>query len=762
MDSISNFLDIQYYGNSIAQWATALLRILLSIIVGVVLYKFFGQWMKSLVKKSDSKLDDVIIDMVEEPVVVLIFLVGLRLSIRQLTLSEAITFWTDSTFEFFVPVIILWFIVRLIDAIYDEYGRGKGLIYMIISRTALFLLCGVVVLCLIIYMKSQPSHCYSNCAGANLIGMDLSDSDFSYDNYVEANLRDADLSNTNLTGADLSGATLVDAVLNNAVLHNAKLIGADLSGADLRGATLTHANLSGAILDNADMTRTDLTITKLDGASFQGTKMVEAKLSRVDLSGAYLPRSDLSGADLRRANLSGSWLSDANLSGAFLINCEISGAWLNLANLTGADLTESSLSGASLIGSRLSSANLRGSQLVGSVLVGADLGGANLESADLTGTRLFTFELEDSKDMVDPILEELNELQRKQIMKNINIGGVQFNSETVWPEDKYALLIDELGQELVSDDNVLLTIAERVIVPGAVDTGDIALPVLPELDLVQVTGDIFAAGSVTFDPLNRAITELFIAQGYQGTLRIETVDTDTGFKLFCEEGESDIVNANRPIKTEEVEACAEIVRQPVPFRLGTEVVFVVVNPANEFIIDVTLEELKVIFTAEKWSDVNPNWPAENILRFVPSIETEASDLFIQKIFTGDDNLLLNAPNTQFSADSAELVWGIVTNPYAVGFFGYDHYYKESAELIKPLTIEGVEPSVEAIERYALTRPLFMYSYANVIQQKPQVGAFINFYLNHINDIAKPAGFFPPTSTELDESKTKLQNVMGFK
>ena len=54
------------------------------------------------------------------------------------------------------------------------------------------------------------------------------------------------------------------------------------------------------------------------------------------------------------------------------------------------------------------------------------------------------------------------------------------------------------------------------------------------------------------------------------------------------------------------------------------------------------------------------------------------------------------------------------------------------------------PSAETVDagEYKLARPLFIYSDAKIMAEKPQVAAFINFYLTNVNDVIGPVGYFP--------------------
>ncbi|MDY6937887.1 MAG: substrate-binding domain-containing protein [Cyanobacteriota bacterium] len=284
---------------------------------------------------------------------------------------------------------------------------------------------------------------------------------------------------------------------------------------------------------------------------------------------------------------------------------------------------------------------------------------------------------------------------------------------------------------------------------------------LPRVDPLEVEGNLSMAGSSTVFPLSRAISDRFIEYGYAGLIQLNSIGSGGGFELFCEEGTTDISNASRPIKDEEIQACGEIGRSPIEFRVGTDALAVVVNLGNRFATDVTKEELAALFTARKWSDVNPNWPDEDIERFVPGEDSGTFDFFVEEVLDEDASQLLNAPNTEFSEDDEYIKLSVETNSNAIGFMGYA-YYAQDADKMKILSLEFIRPSAEAIEEgnYILSRPLLIYSDANIIRNKPQVGDFIAFFLNNVNQIIEEVGYFPSSPKALDESERKLLQAIS--
>lgn len=291
--------------------------------------------------------------------------------------------------------------------------------------------------------------------------------------------------------------------------------------------------------------------------------------------------------------------------------------------------------------------------------------------------------------------------------------------------------------------------------------GDAASTELPEVVPFEVEGDIIVAGSSTVFPLAEAMAVRFQDEGYAGNITIDSIGSGAGFERFCVAGESDVANASRPIRDSEVESCQSIGREPIEFRLATDALAVVVNPENDWVDNATVEELAQIFTAENWSDVNADWPAEPIQRFIPGTDSGTFDYFVEAVFEEDEEPILSASNTQLSEDDNVLVQGVEGDINAVGFFGYA-YYEENADRLKILSIEGVEPSAESVDNntYPLARPLFMYSTASVIQEKPQVGAFLNFALTYVDEEVAEVGYFPASEDAMNSAKAELAAALG--
>ncbi len=286
---------------------------------------------------------------------------------------------------------------------------------------------------------------------------------------------------------------------------------------------------------------------------------------------------------------------------------------------------------------------------------------------------------------------------------------------------------------------------------------------LPGVNPLKVEGDIITAGSSTVFPLSEAMAERFNDEGYAFNITVDSIGSGAGFERFTVAGETDISNASRPIKDKERLAAKEIGRNPIEFRVGTDALAVTVAKSNTFVTDVTLEELSLIFTSEKWNDVRADWPNEKILKFIPGTDSGTFDYFVEEVYDKDSALILGTSDLQMSEDDNILVQGISESPYGIGFFGYA-YYVENKDVLNVLNIDSVEPNRENVDAaaYPLARPLFIYSDAEIMKSKPQVAAFIAFYLTYVNEEIVRVGYFPVNDSVLAQGKQAWLDAVNGK
>ena len=121
MNSVEILFSDVFYGNTVSQWAWAFSVVFLCVIFGKILYWIFGNVMKKATSKTKTKLDDIIIDMIEEPIVFSIILAGIWYSLNTLNLSEFVRSMSVKAFSILLSLNLAWLISRLFDSLFKEY-----------------------------------------------------------------------------------------------------------------------------------------------------------------------------------------------------------------------------------------------------------------------------------------------------------------------------------------------------------------------------------------------------------------------------------------------------------------------------------------------------------------------------------------------------------------------------------------------------------------------------------------------------------------
>ena len=278
-------------------------------------------------------------------------------------------------------------------------------------------------------------------------------------------------------------------------------------------------------------------------------------------------------------------------------------------------------------------------------------------------------------------------------------------------------------------------------------------------------------GSSTVYPITEAMAEEF-QKSTKIKVTVGESGTGGGFKKFCR-GETDIADASRPILQKEMDACKEAGIQYIELPVAYDGLTVVVNSKNDWVKSLSVDELKKIWNSgssvKNWKDVNPAYPDKKMGLYGPGTASGTFDYFTEAI-----NGKKGAHRTDYtpSEDDNVLVQGVAGNPGGIAYFGYA-YYEENKDKLRAIPISpkagapAVLPSPESVKDGSyqpLSRPLFIYVNATAAAFKPEVKAFVNFYLENAPTLVKEVKYVPLPADDyvaVKEHFKKMKPGTGF-
>jgi phosphate transport system substrate-binding protein len=281
----------------------------------------------------------------------------------------------------------------------------------------------------------------------------------------------------------------------------------------------------------------------------------------------------------------------------------------------------------------------------------------------------------------------------------------------------------------------------------------------------DLSGSIRIDGSSTVAPLTEAIAEEFQAENPGVKVTVGTAGTGGGFEKFCA-GETDISDASREIEPEEVAACEKDGVGYEDVHVATDALTVMINNENP-VSCLTVDQLSAVWGPDSkisnWSEI-PGLKEEfdqELALFGPGTDSGTFDYFTEEI-NGEGGVTRKDYNNVGENDNAT-VTGVEGSPGGMGYAGYS-YYTENEGKLKALEVDGgkgcVGPSVESAQDGSytpLSRPLFIYP-SDAALKKPEVKAFVEYYLENATGIAESVGFIPLTEAQLEKSEAAAKKV----
>lgn len=288
-----------------------------------------------------------------------------------------------------------------------------------------------------------------------------------------------------------------------------------------------------------------------------------------------------------------------------------------------------------------------------------------------------------------------------------------------------------------------------------------------------LSGNVVISGSSTVFPLAVAMREAFTGrEEYQNVnISINSTGSGGGFTNYFCTGDADFNNASRPISETETEQCTGNDVTPVELKVATDALTIVVNnDADWFGEDecITVDQLASIWSAESaptnWSDVNDDWPDEEIQLYGPTDASGTFDYFKEEILGEETD---HRTDYQSTEQDNQIINGVSNSQFAIGYMGFA-YYSENTDRVTALAVDNgdtcVKPTLETAssgEYQPLSRPLFTYPARSALAEE-QVAEFARYWIEHTTSrelVADEVGYVPNTEDERDEMLDRLEDAI---
>ena len=268
-------------------------------------------------------------------------------------------------------------------------------------------------------------------------------------------------------------------------------------------------------------------------------------------------------------------------------------------------------------------------------------------------------------------------------------------------------------------------------------------------------GEIFVSGSSTVEPITALVAELWGEENPGVAINVEGPGTGDGFELFCN-GETDIADASRPIKDEEIAVCEENGVGYIELEIAIDGMAVLTSPTND-VACLNFADLYALMGPESqgfdtWSDAAglgeelggtaAPYSDAPLVMTAPGEESGTYDSFVEIVFEGIAEErgaeAASRPDYQASANDNVIIEGIAGSPTSLGWVGFA-FYVQNQDVVRAIEVADGTGSdcVEATEEtiaggtYPLQRSLYIYVNEAKAAENEALRAFLDFYVTDI-------------------------------
>ncbi len=222
-------------------------------------------------------------------------------------------------------------------------------------------------------------------------------------------------------------------------------------------------------------------------------------------------------------------------------------------------------------------------------------------------------------------------------------------------------------------------------------------------------------GSTTVGPIAKAFAEYYMGKHKDVNITVSESGSGNGAKSLIN-AVCDIATMSRPMKSSEKEAAKNAGVLAIENIVALDGLAIVVHKSNP-VNDITVEQIFDIYSGKitNWKELGgPDLPIVIISRDTNSGTYETFETLVMK----GAKITSKA---EYMGSNGAIRQRVLTTPAAIGYVGLAFL-----EGVKPLKVNGVEPTPETVQdkSYPIARPLYMYT-----NGRPKEGSHIYNFIN---------------------------------
>lgn len=272
-----------------------------------------------------------------------------------------------------------------------------------------------------------------------------------------------------------------------------------------------------------------------------------------------------------------------------------------------------------------------------------------------------------------------------------------------------------------------------------------------------LTGEIVISGSSTVEPISSIVASDFNAANTGVDYAVDGPGTGDGMALLCD-GSIDIADASRAIEDEEAAVCEENGINFIELQVGIDGISVITSHDNTDVTCLSFADLYALTGPESqgfdtwdaangladeigsgdYGDVHTPYPSKPLDITAPGEESGTYDTYVGFAIAGlaGDRGADEAtrPDYHSSPDDNVIIENIGGSDGSLGWVGFA-FADENSDTVNSLEVDGgdgcVAPNAETIAsgEYPMSRPLFIYVNTDEAASRPELAAFVDYYLS---------------------------------